>query len=107
MITGKITKVEIPSEIPVGDEIEVRVDGDLTDPTKHAADFWCGVFAAKTSEGIKDFDKFTGNGSRIGPELPTPRLHLGIMPNRSVSIEVRLFGHDDYWEDWDWNTWSD
>lgn len=107
-ITGTITKVEVPDEIPVGDEIVVKVNGDLYDPSAGAIDFWSGAFVAKSSEGERDVGLFRGNGSKIGPEWFAPiSLHLGTMPNRSVSIEVRLYGNDAYWADWHWGVWPD
>jgi len=92
---GEFTRVEVPSEIPVGDEIAITVDGNLKDYSKSAADFWSGAFTAE-GNGQKDCKVFKGSGSIIGPEWATV-LSLGTMPDRPVEITLRLWGNEAYW----------
>jgi len=103
MITGNITRFDVPSEIPVGDEISIRVDGDLRDLTRSPLAIWNWVLAAK-GNGQKDFAFGAGTGTVIGPEW-APTLRLGTMPDVPVNIELRLYGNSSMWSTWDWSAW--
>jgi len=46
-ITGEITRFDVPSEVPVGDEIKFKVDGNLYDPTRSPLAPWNWVLEAK------------------------------------------------------------
>jgi hypothetical protein len=93
--SGEFTRIDVPSEIPVGDDIVIRVDGYLTDYSKSSADFWSGAFTAE-GNGEKDYRVFRGTGKTIGPE-GVQSLNLESMPNHSVDITLRLWGNEAYW----------
>lgn len=93
--TGEFYETTVPSEIPVGDSIVIRVDGEVIDLSKSAADFWSGAFTAE-GNGEKDCKVFRGTGKTIGPE-GAQLLSLGSMPNHSVDITLRLWGNEAYW----------
>jgi len=110
-ITGTITRFDVPDEIPVGDEIEIHVDGNLLDYSRIGA--WSGVIAAR-GNGQKDHDICGGAGTEIGwgdpwpnPLQPWVNLKLGIMPDHDVDIEVRLYGNKKFWTSFDWDVWPE
>ncbi|GAI78668.1 unnamed protein product [marine sediment metagenome] len=103
MISGEITRFDVPSEIPVGDEISFKVDGNLYDPTRSPLAVWNWCLAAK-GNGRKDYAFGAGTGTVIGPEI-APRLKLGIMPDVPVEVELRLYGNSSMWSTWDWSVW--
>jgi len=100
-IAGEFTRLDYPKSLEPGEDIEIKVDGNLVDLDKSWLDFWAGYFTAERV-GYKDGQIFGGNGVAIGPEW-TPTLHLGAMPSTSVSITVKLWANEDYWASWDWD----
>jgi len=94
--SGEFTRTDVPSEIPVGDDIVITVDGNVEDPSKSAADLWSGAFTAE-GNGQKDCAVFKGSGVKIGPEW-APHLNLGAMPDSPVEITLRLWGNEAYWD---------
>ncbi len=104
-ITGSITRFDVPSEIPVGGAINIKVDGDLRDPTRSPLAVWNWCLAAKCKvTGKKDYAFGAGTGTVIGPEI-APTLKLGTMPDVPVTIELRLYGNSSMWSTWDWSVW--
>jgi len=105
-ITGEITRFDAPSEVPVGNEINFRVDGNLYDPTRSPTAMWNWVLAAK-GNGRRDYAVGSGLGTAIGPEA-APTLRLGAMPNTPVTIELRLYGNSSWLSTWTgWDAWPD
>ena len=100
-IAGEFTRLEYPKSLNPGKDIEIKVDGNLVDLSKGIFDFWSGCFTAERT-GVKDADRFSGNGTVIGPEW-APTLHLGVMPSASVTITVKMWANESYWEEWDWD----
>jgi hypothetical protein len=94
--SGEFTRIDVPSEIPVGDDIVITVDGYVEDPSKSWADFWSGAFTAE-GNNLRDCTVFRGTGVKIGPEIPIPKLSLGKMPDYSVDITLRVWGNEAYW----------
>lgn len=101
MITGEFTRLDYPKSLNPGEDIEIKVDGNLVDLSKSWIDFWSGCFTAERP-GVKATDRFSGNGTVIGPEW-APTLHVGTMPSASVSIIVKIWANESYWADWDWD----
>lgn len=104
-ITGEITRFDVPSEVPVGDEIKFKVDGNLYDPTRSPLAIWNWVLVAK-GNGKRDYAIGSGTGTVIGPEW-APTLRLGTMPDAPVHIELRLYGNSSMWSIWHWDAWPD
>lgn len=94
-ITGYFTRVDVPSELTIGDEISIKVDGNLEDPTRSALAHWNGAFTAE-GNGRKDCATFDGYGKVIGPEWAAT-LKLGPMPDTPVTIIVKLWGNPSAW----------
>jgi len=102
-ITGDIIRFDAPSEVPVGDEIKIKVDGNLNDPTRSPTAIWNWVLAVK-GNGERDHAFGAGTGTVIGPET-APTLSLGVMPNMPVTVELRLYGNSSMLSTWDWTAW--
>lgn len=108
-ITGEFTRLKYPKSLEPGQEIKIKVDGNLIDLSKSWADFWSGYFTAERV-GYRDGQIFGGNGTVIGPDyLPgfPPTLKLGSMPGTSVTIIVKLWANESYWASWDWDSISE
>jgi len=98
-ITGAFTRVDVPATLPVGSEINVKLDGNLYNYDFSWWRVWTGCFTAERS-GYQDYAQFGGNGVEIGPER-VATLGLGPMPDSSVDITVKLWGNP-YPLNWDW-----
>jgi len=83
------------TEVPVGDNIKIKVDGDLQDLTRSPTAHWNGAFTAE-GNGKKDCTTFDGYGTVIGPEW-ADTLNLGSMPNKPMTITVTLWGNSSAW----------
>jgi len=104
-IAGEFTRLEYPKSLDPGQDIEIKVDGNLVDLTKSWLDFWQGCFTIEGA-GRKDADRFSGTGTVIGPEW-APTLRLGAMPSASVTITVKMWANDSVWAEWDWDNISE
>lgn len=103
-IAGEL-RIDYPKSLDPGKDIEIKVDGNLVDLSKHWYDFWAGYFTAERA-GYRDGRIFGGNGTVIGPDyLPgfPPTLRLGSMPSTSVNIIVKMWANEDYWSSFDWD----
>ena len=100
-IAGEFTRLEYPKSLDQGQDIEIKVDGNLVDLTKSWLDFWSGYFTAERV-GYRDGQIFGGNGTVIGPEW-AQTLRLGSMPSASVNIIVKMWANEDFWASFDWD----
>ena len=100
-IAGEFTRLDYPKSLDPGEDIEIKVDGNLVDLSKSWLDFWQGCFTAECA-GYKAKDQFFGAGTVIGPAWALT-LRLGSMPSSSITIIVKMWANDSYWAGWDWD----
>lgn len=106
MITGELT-IRGPGGLPANTPLEpgtgvwLFVDGNLMDGSKGPLDFWQGCFTAEKGS-TKFADRFGGNGTVIGPDPAGAAFDFGSMPNKPITIDVKLWANDSFWADWDW-----
>lgn len=93
-VYGNFTRLDYPSVVAVGDEIEIVVDGNLYDPSRSHLARWVGCFTAEGG-GMKDCACFSGLGQAIGPETAAT-LRLSPMPEAPITITVKLWGTTGY-----------
>lgn len=101
MISGKITSFKIP-QVKAGEYLDVTLEYNAFNPNGSFFNPWKIFVVAKDSIGNKEMvkdadvrsDKFTDSGT----------WRLWKMPNSTITVEVRLFGHDEI-VPWDWRWW--
>jgi len=104
-IAGEFTLLKYPTSLDPGEDIEIKVDGNLVDLTKSWLDFWSGYFTAERV-GCRDGQIFGGNVILFFLDyLPgsTPTLKLGPMPSASVNIIVKMWANENFWASFDWD----
>lgn len=103
MITGDIYKLEVRESIPgKGIAIAVWYKGDNT-----AGSFinpWKVFIVCKDNLGNKALAKDVVIRSAGFSDSFTQRLWT--MPNRTITLEVRLYAHEDSLKGWDWSWWK-
>lgn len=94
-INGKNARETLEAEVPVGDRIEIRLDGNLGAGWSSIHDQGC--FTAQWGSE-RDFDQFKGKG----PDPATKLDDLGVMPDHDITIAIKLWGNHDWDAPWSW-----
>ena len=94
-INGVDVRNTLEAEVPTGDRIEITVDGNLGSGWSRLHDQGC--FTAEWGSE-RDVLPFKG----LGPDLKKTMKDLGIMPDRDITITVKLWGNHDFDESWSW-----
>ena len=102
-ITGNIITVEVP-RVPAGQPIKVTTECTAHNPDGSFINAWALFIVAKDNAGHRQMLKHYTIHSSIA-NCPSDTWVLWNMPNTTITLEVRLYGHDETL-DWDWNWWK-
>jgi len=100
---GYFKEITVPSQLQVGQQIEVSVDFYALNP---GAWYW-KTFLIADSPQLAGFPKELDATREIGQEGGRRKTYnLGVMPGETVALSFFLFGHDDASYDWDWGEYQ-
>lgn len=102
MISGNFISVDVPSNIVVGEDIEVTIDFYAINP---GALYWKTFLIADSFRLnlLKELDATRETGQEGGRKKT---YNLGKMPDKDVTITFLIFAHDDAGYDWDWDEYA-
>jgi len=98
-IIGNISRLSV-AQVKPGDYIDIDISFEASNP---GALYWKLFLVAMDNLGNKELVQAT----RVlgGSFTKSDRYRLWKMPSQTITIDVRLFGHDDAAYDWHWSDW--
>ena len=100
MITGTLTKVEIPAMVKPGAVIQLTVAYTAQNP---GAVFWSTCIMSKVGTDIKIVSTTKEVGANGGGEHS---YNLQNMPGAPTTVTIKLFGHNDAGHIWTISDWK-
>jgi hypothetical protein len=102
-ITGYFTQVTVPSQLEVGQDINVSVSFYAINP---GALYW-KTFLILSSYQLNPNYRLLDAAREIGQEGGRTKTYkLGPMPNENVALSFFLFAHNDAGYDWNWDEFN-
>ena len=102
MITGQITSFQLPTKLVAGENINLKIAYKAYNPDKLS---WKTAILAKIGEEIRVVSETSEFGHEGGSGTAGHDYNIGRMPGKSVTITVKLFGHNDAGYKWGTKDW--